>query len=127
MIHNNVRLIDIFLSGPIQILVSSYITHKPLFLLRYFILFTGILNIIYNGHNFLLFNSTIKQPLPLIKTFVDLKNGKTQSHRLYNLIIMYPIFIIVLLNIDMPIQVWILFLINITIGVAYNLFYYLTI
>ena len=127
MNHNNVRLIDIFLSGPLQILVSSYITHKPLFLLRYFILFTGILNIIYNGHNFLFFNSTIRQPLPLIKPFVDLKNGKTQSHRLYNLIIMYPIFIFVLLNIDMPIQVWLLFLINITIGVAYNLFYYLTI
>jgi len=46
-----------------------------LFLLHYFMLFTGILNILYNGHNFLFFNSTITRPLPPIKSFVHLKNG----------------------------------------------------
>ena len=89
-------------------------------------LFTGIINIIYNGHNFLLFNSTLKQPLPILNKFIHLKNGKYQLHRLYNLIIMYPIFIYVLLNVVMPVELRILLLLNIVVGFAYNLFYYLT-
>ena len=122
---NIVRLIDVFLSGPIQILVSSYIA-RPV-ILRYYMLITGILNILYNGHSFLLFTSTIKQPLSLFKPFIHLKNGKTQSHRFYNLFIMYPIFTFVLLTIDMPLVVKILFFIDIIIGIAYNLYYYLSI
>ena len=120
---NAVRLTDVFFSGPLQIVVSTYI-RTPL--LRYFMLFTGILNIIYNGHNFLLFNYTIKQPLPILNKFIHFKNGKYQLHRLYNLIIMYPIFTYVLLNIVMPIEVRILLLFNIIVGISYNLFYYLT-
>jgi len=122
---NNYRLIDIFLSGPLQILVSMYIANTHV--LRYFMLLTGIMNIIYNSHNYLLFGSTIQSPFPIIKRFVDLKNGKTQLHRLYNLFIMYPIFIIILLKYHMPFSIKFLFLINIFIGVSYNLFYYLTI
>jgi hypothetical protein len=120
---NAVRLTDVFFSGPLQIIVSNYI-RTPL--LRYFMLFTGILNIIYNGHNFLLFNSTIKKPFPILNKFIHFKNGKYQLHRLYNLIIMYPIFTYVLLNINMPIEVLILLLLNIVVGISYNLFYYLT-
>jgi hypothetical protein len=88
-------------------------------------LITGILNIIFNGHNFLLFNSLIKRPLPIIKQFVHVKDGKTQLHRLYNLIIMYPIFIYVLLNIVMPIELRILLLTNIVIGFVYILVHYI--
>jgi hypothetical protein len=124
MDNNKVRLVDVFFSGPLQIIVSNYIIKTPL--LRYFMLFTGILSIIYNVHNFLLFNSTLKQPLPILNKFIHLKNGKYQLHRLYNLIIMYPIFIYVLLNIVMPIELRILLLINIVFGFVYNLFYYLT-
>lgn len=123
MDKNKVRLFDVFFSGPLQIIVSNYIRTS---ILRYFMLFTGILSIIYNGHNFLLFNSTIKQPLPILNKFIHLKNGKYQLHRLYNLIIMYPIFIYVLLNVVMPIELRILLLINIVVGFVYNLFYYLT-
>lgn len=123
MDKNKVRLFDVFFSGPLQIIVSNYIRIS---ILRYFMLFTGILSIIYNGHNFLLFNSTIKQPLPILNKFIHLKNGKYQLHRLYNLIIMYPIFIYVLLNVVMPIELRILLLINIVVGFVYNLFYYLT-
>jgi hypothetical protein len=122
---NNSRLIDVFLSGPLQILVSSYIARPSI--LRYYMLLTGILNILYNGHSFLFFNSTIKQPLPLFKPFIHLKNGKTQLHRFYNLMIMYPTFIVVLLTVDMPLVVKVLFLINIIIGFSYNLYYYLSI
>jgi len=120
---NKLRLIDVFITGPLQIIVSNYITTSPL--LRYFMLITGILNIIYNGHNFLLFDSTLKKPLPLLNKFIHLKNGKYQLHRLYNLIIMYPIFIYVLLHIVMPFELRILLFINIVIGFLYNLFYYI--
>ena len=122
---NIFRLMDVFITGPLQIIVSTYITRSAL--LRYFMLITGILNIIYNGHNFLLFDSILKQPLPILKKFIHVKHGKYQLHRLYNLIIMYPIFIYVLLNIHMPFELRILLLINIVIGFLYNLFYYINI
>ena len=41
---NNSRLIDVFLSGPLQILVSRYIARPSI--LRYYMLLTGILNIL---------------------------------------------------------------------------------
>lgn len=120
---NKVRLIDVFVTGPLQIIISSYITTSPL--LCYFMLMTGIINIIYNGHNFLLFESIIKKPLPILNKFVHIKHGKYQLHRLYNLIIMYPIFIYILLNIVMPIELRMLLFVNIVIGFFYNLFYYI--
>ena len=124
MDSNKVRLTDVFITGPLQIIISTYITRSPL--LRYFMLITGIMNILYNGYNFLLFNSTLKQPLPILNNFIHVKNGKKQFHRLYNLVIMYPIFIYVLLKIGMPIELRILLLINIVIGFVYNLFYFIT-
>ena len=119
---NKLRLVDVFITGPLQIVVSSYITTPPS--LRYFMLITGILTILYNGHNFLLFDCIIKEPLPIVENFVDLKEGKYQSHRLYNLIVMYPIFTYVLIKIPMPLELRILLLINITIGFLYNLLDY---
>jgi uncharacterized protein YhhL (DUF1145 family) len=121
---NIFRLMDVFITGPLQIIVSNYITKSAL---RYFMLITGILNIIYNGHNFLLFESVLKKPLPILNKFIHLKNGKHQLHRLYNLIIMYPVFTYVLLNIVMPFELRILLLINIVIGFLYNLYYYINI
>lgn len=122
---NELRLLDVFITGPLQIIVSTYITRSPL--LRYFMLITGTLNILYNGHNFLLFDSRLKQPLPVLNKFIHLKNGKYQIHRLYNLTIMYPVFIYVLSTIVMPIELRILLLINIVIGFLYNLYYYINI
>ena len=121
MDSNKIRLIDVFITGPLQIIVSNYITISSL---RYFMLITGILNIIYNGHNFLVFDSILKEPLPILNKFIHVKHGKYQLHRLYNLLIMYPVFIYVLLNIVMPFELRILFFINIVIGFLYNLFYY---
>ena len=120
---NQYRLLDVFLSGPLQILVSQYITNNDF--LFYFILITGFCTILYNGHNYLFFNSTIKKPIKVLKPFVDIKNGKTQSHRIYNLIIMYPIFTYVLVNISMPSFVYWMFMANILFGFSYNLFYYI--
>ena len=122
MDSNKVRLIDVFITGPLQIIISNHIKTSPL--LRYFMLITGISTIIYNGHNFLLFGSVLKKPLPILNKFVHSEHGKYQLHRLYNLTIMYPIFIYVLLNIVMPFELRILLLINIVVGFLYNLFYY---
>jgi len=115
------RLIDVFITGPLQIYVSTFLKHL---FLRYFMLLTGILNIIYNGHNFLLFNNLIKNPLPILKKFIHLEHGKYQIHRLYNLIIMYPVFLYVLINTKLSFITQILFFINITIGFLFNLFYF---
>ena len=120
----NTRLIDVFLSGPLQILISSYIKNVYF---KYYILIVCISNIIYNGHNYLLFDEKIKSPylpLPIFKTLIDPKHGKTQMHRIYNLIIMYPIFTYIVLFTKLPHILTILYTINIIIGFFYNLYYF---
>jgi len=117
------RLVDVFITGPLQIYVSNYISNK---LLKYFMILTGLLNILFNGHNFLLTNHYIKTPFNILKLFIS-KNGKYQGHRIYNLFIMYPIFIYILLFFKLPPYVYNMFLINIVIGVLFNLYYYILI
>ena len=116
------RLGDVFILGPLQIYVSTFITHTPL---RYFMLLTGILNIIYNGHNLLLFNKLIKKPVSVFKPFVHLKNGKHQIHRLYNILIMYPIFAYILLTVKLPDIISILFFTDIIVGFLLNLYFFI--
>ena len=116
------RLGDVFILGPLQIYVSTFITHTPL---RYFMLLTGILNIIYNGHNLLLFNKLIKKPVSVFKPFVHLKNGKHQIHRLYNILIMYPIFAYILLTVKLPDIISILFFTDIIVGFLFNLYFFI--
>jgi hypothetical protein len=120
----NTRLIDVFFTGPLQILISSYM--KNVFL-KYYMLIVGISNIIYNGHNYLLFDEKIKSPylpLPILKSLIYPKYGKTQMHRIYNLLIMYPIFTYIVLFTKLPYILSILLTINIFIGFFYNLYYF---
>jgi len=117
------RLVDVFITGPLQIYVSKYINNK---LLKYFMILTGLLNILFNGHNFLLTNDYIKNPFNILKLFIS-KNGKHQEHRIYNLFIMYPIFLYILLFFKLPSYVYNMFLINIIIGSLFNLYYYILI
>jgi hypothetical protein len=120
---NKLRLIDVFITGPLHIIIASYlIKHTLLF---YFMLITGILNIIYNGHNYLLFNNSLKEPISILKPFIHNKHGKYQNHRLYNLIIMYPIFTYLLFDNVIPYKLRFLLLINIIIGFTYNLYFYI--
>ena len=84
---NNIRLVDVFITGPLQIYVSTFL--KNIYF-KYFILLTGVLNITFNGYVFLLKSKYIKQKHRYLKHFIT-ENGKTQIHRLYNLFIMYPI------------------------------------
>jgi hypothetical protein len=123
MLDNQARLVDVFLTGPLQIYVSTLIPKTDIFF-KYFMLLTGVLNILYNGHNYLLFNYTLKQPLDIFKPFVS-NHGKHQFHRLYNLLIMYPIFIYIALKYNLPNYIQKLFILNIIVGIIYNLYYYI--
>jgi len=50
------------------------------------------MTILYNLHNYLLINLKIlKEPIPIMKPFINIKKGKTQMLRLCNLLIMYPL------------------------------------
>jgi hypothetical protein len=80
---------------------------------------TGISNILYNGHNVLFFNNHIKNYIKPITT----AHGKTQIHRIYNIMIMYPIFLYIILYCKLPRYVIILLLINMIVGFSYNLYY----
>lgn len=115
----DIRIADVLISGPLQIYVSTYLQG----FLKYFMLLTGICNIIYNGHNYLTLNNYI-QPNYFIKQFVS-KNGKYQIHRIYNLIIMYPIFLYIALYKNLPPYVYILLLCDIILGFIYNFYYFL--
>jgi len=55
---NDVRILDIFITGPLQIYVSLLL--KNIFL-KYFMLITGILNIAFNGYVYLLKNKYIQK------------------------------------------------------------------
>jgi len=89
----NSRLADVFLIGPITVLFSFFVKEEWLSL---FILFSGILTIVYNGINWanINTNSQLKWiPESWRKNFIHPIRGKTQLVRLLNLLIMYPLFI----------------------------------
>jgi len=89
----NSRLVDVFLIGPITVLFSFFVKEEWLSL---FILFSGILTIVYNGINWanINTNSQLKWiPESWRKKFIHPIRGKTQLVRLLNLLIMYPLFI----------------------------------
>lgn len=111
----DVRLLDIFISGPLQIYISTFLKG----FLKWFMLITGISNILYNGHNYLYFHNYIKNYITPITTI----HGKTQTHRIYNLLIMYPIFLYIMLYCKLPIYVTILLFLNIISGFLYNLYH----
>jgi hypothetical protein len=115
------RLYDILFSGNIYIYVSTFIKIEWL---KYFILLVGIMTILYNLHNFLLIDlKVIKEPIPIMKPFICKKKGKTQIHRLYNILIMYPLLLystrFLSYNLSKILKIMII------IGITYNLHYYL--
>lgn len=113
------RLVDVFIDGPLQIYIGTLL---PDTFLKYFMILTGLCSIIFNGHNFLYLNAKVlSQPLiPLVHP----TDGKYQLHRVYNLLVMYPLFYIVSQKPQVLNSGWVhtLFMINIIIGFIYNLF-----
>ncbi len=111
------RIVDIFLLGPVQILVGLHVKNP---LLKLFMIITGIANIVYNGHNFLYFQYK-RDISPMFHKIVDPIHGKTQLHRLYNVLIMYPVFLYVYLTTPLPVWLRFIFFFDITIGFIFNL------
>ena len=117
--YSNVRLLDVFLFGPTQILISNYVKNK---ILKYFIFITGVLNIIYNAHNYLYLDlGIIKKPVPFLSFCVNNSYGKTQMQRLFNIFIMYPVFMHIYSTTILPIWLSSIFLVEILAGFVYNL------
>ena len=82
---NNIRLVDVFITGPLQIYVSTFLKN------------------------------------------IITEDGKTQIHRLYNLFIMYPIFLYIILNFKLPTHLQLIFFINIVTGFIFNLYNFIVI
>jgi len=114
------RVYDVLLLGPLYIYFSTFIEN---FELRIFVLLVGIFTVLYNLQNLLIFDFGI----------IDSKNGilpisehgKTQIHRLYNILIMYPILFYANYITTKP--QWltvIIFIMNLT-GLIYNSYHYI--
>ena len=113
---NETRLVDVFLLGPVQILVGLHVKNL---LLKLFMIITGIMNILYNGHNYLYFSNRINK-FNIFNQFTSDKSGKITIHRVYNLVIMYPIFLYVYLTTPLPKWLRVIFALDIIIGFAFN-------
>jgi hypothetical protein len=112
------RLLDVFVLGPFQIYIGTLV--KNIFL-KFVMIIIGMSSIIFNGHNFLC--------IDLQHCFLDYPYhsgmGKYQIHRLYNLLIMYPLMYQVTQQPELSNSNKLLLLLNIIIGFVYNLFYYI--
>lgn len=119
----NIRLLDVFILGPLQIIISFYIENLYL---KIFMLLTGILNIIFNGHNYLLQDiKYLKKPIPILKFFINKYSGKTQLQKLYNVFIMYPLFVYICIYVKIPKILKFFLILDIICGVLYNFGSYL--
>ena len=113
------RLVDVFYLGPFQIYVGNHIKGNNI--LKYFMYINGVLTILFNGHNYLYINrGVIKKSFP----FVHDVEGKFQIQRLYNILIMYPLFFYASKVSDIPESHKKLFRLNIIVGFLYNLFWF---
>jgi hypothetical protein len=146
---NTVRLLDILLIGPVNILFSLTVLHEKW--LFYLVFLTGVLTIFYNYINFNRFykkrnprvlvkdsgtrrrpssSERVLQILPpwIQNLFWDPVNGKTQLLRVVNLLVMYPLLTYALLICDPQSEpfVWIVWLMGafVVTGFFYNLYYY---
>ena len=112
------RMVDVFITGPIQILVGYYTKN---ILLKWFMYITGISSILFNLSNYLyLKQKIIKQPFIFYRNLVHPKYGKLQIHRLYNIFVMYPIFIYLYFTQPLPDLLKMLFFIEIVLGLSIN-------
>lgn len=126
---DHIRLYDVFISGPIYIILSIFVFElskikKNYIFLGIFVLLTGIMTIIFNLHNWLLIDK--KKLKKKIIPWADPKEGKYQWHRLFNLIIMYPLlFYANYITINKPKLLTILIYIMIICGFLFNLYWFL--
>jgi len=111
----DVRILDVFILGPLDLYISTFL-HG---FLKLFMIYTGVTNILYNGHNYLHFNNYIDNHIKLFTT----SNGKRQIHRMYNLLIMYPIYVYIILYTNLPYYLKVLLTCSAIAGILFNLYY----
>ncbi len=117
-----IRLYDVLIEGLLYIYISTIIDN---IILKIFMMIIGIMTIAYNLNNlmYLDYKNIKKSYFGRLTT----SQGKTQIHRLYNIFIMYPIFIYVYTRIPKEYNIIrTLFIIDIVGGIIYNGYYYLT-
>ena len=119
-IGNIARLSDVVLTGPIQLMVASRVQPGCL---QLFMIITGIMTIVYNGYVYL----SMKGKVPTIPRIIDKIEGKTQIHRLFNVFVMYPIFMHVFLTTKLPLHIKVAFMFEIIFGTLFNLKNYLAV
>ena len=113
------RILDVFLLGPLKLYLINFVKDINLKIILFII---GILTIIFNAHNFFIYDfKYLKQPWAIFEPFIKKKTGKTQYVRLLNLLIMYPILIYINLNFELPDTVKLLLNLNNLLGFLYNL------
>lgn len=115
----SVRLLDVFISGPIRILVSRYVKNKNL---KNYLLLEGILVILFNAYNYLYFEKNYKYNINFLNNYSDKIKGKPQLHRILLLLLMYPIHLHIILTENIPNKLINIFTINLIIGFNYNLY-----
>jgi hypothetical protein len=77
----NIRVYDVLISGPLWLYLGSLVDEPWL---QLFVYVVGGGTIFYNAHNL----CCLETPqIPMVHQ----KHGKTQVHRLYNVLIMYPL------------------------------------
>lgn len=113
------RILDVFLLGPLKLSLIFYVKDINLKIILFII---GILTIIFNAHNFFIYDvKYFKKPWNIFKPFIKKNTGKTQYVRLLNLLIMYPILIYISMNIQLPHNLKTLLDLNNILGFLYNL------
>lgn len=113
----SLRLFDVFLTGPLQIYVGAHVNDN--LILRVCMVGCGVMTILYNLHNAMYIDTRLLRS-NYFGSFTNPRNGKTQLHRMYNLIVMYPIFYYVYKT--YPTKVSVLFLLEIVVGFLFNLY-----
>jgi len=115
------RLYDVCFEGFLQIYIGTLMRDEYL---RWFMIIVGTMNIIYNLNNLMYLDLGVinRSYFGVLTT----KNGKTQMHRLYNILIMYPIFAYVYTQIPKEnATIKALFALDIMVGIIYNAYYFL--
>jgi hypothetical protein len=117
----DVRLIDIFLTGPFRIYLSYYVKNKYS---SFYLFYGGLYVLLFNLFTYLYINlnfTCLETPFKFINEYSDKVKGKPQLHRLFNLFIMYPIEIFILLISNLSFLQKLLYLLLIVSGFIYNL------
>jgi hypothetical protein len=103
----NSRLFDIFYTVPLRLYLSQFIDNK---FLKYYLFIEGVFVILFNSYNYLRYNKG---------------NSKPQIHRLYNICVMYPIHIYIMLSSQFT-NIQLFLFITITLpGFIYNTYNYI--